>query len=402
MFIDHKANPGYFYSRFKRIISPIILLLLILPGCNQKMGNHITEKNGCNLVISGYGPEGKVEIKTETVLTGLEVPWSIAFLPDGDALVTERPGRLRLVRDIYNNAQLIPEPVITVQTAATAEGGLMGIALHPDFENNRLFYMYITTFEGDDIYNKVERYRLSENNTSAQSDRIIYREISAARIHDGGRIHFGPDGMLYIGTGDASKSDRSQEPQNPNGKLLRLTPEGEIPDDNPINDSPAWLTGIRNTQGFDWPGDNSVVWLVDHGPTGERLRFGHDEVNVARAGDNLGWPPIYGCEIQDDMIPPILTWKDAVPPGGAAIYTGDAIPEWKGNLIVGTLRSRHLHRVVIENNELVNHEVYLQDEFGRLREVIMGNDGELYITTSNCDGRGNCPEEGDKILRITR
>ena len=402
MFFNHKANTGTLSRQVQRFFIPTILLFIIITGCNQKMGNHIAKGNGCNLVESGYGPEGRVEIKTETVVTGLEVPWAIAFLPDGDALVTERPGRLRLVKDIYNNAQLTPQPVITVQTATTAEGGLLGITLHPDFENNRLFYMYVTTFEGNETYNKVERYRLSENNSSAQSDRIIYREISAARIHDGGRIHFGPDGMLYIGTGDASKSGRSQEPENPNGKLLRLTPEGEIPGDNPVNGSAAWLTGIRNTQGFDWPGDASVVWLVDHGPSGERLRFGHDEVNVARAGDNLGWPPIYGCEIQGDMIPPVLTWEKSVPPGGAAIYTSNAIPEWEGNLIIGTLRSRHLHRVVIENNNLVSHEVYLQDEYGRLRDVIMGNDGELYITTSNCDGRGTCPDEGDKILRITR
>jgi glucose/arabinose dehydrogenase len=212
--------------------------------------------------------------------------------------------------------------------------------------------------------------------------------------------------MLYVGTGDARDPDRSQDPQDPAGKLLRLTPDGAIPEDNPVAGSPAVLTGIRNTQGWDWPdaADAGTIWLTDHGPSGELGRRGHDEVSVARPGDNLGWPTIYGCEAAAGLVTPGLTWEEAAPPGGAAVYTGSAIPEWQGSLLIGTLGAEHLHRVVIEDGRVVRHEGYFAggDGFGRLRDVVMGPDGELYVTTSNCDGRGDCPPEGDRILRITR
>jgi aldose sugar dehydrogenase len=164
------------------------------------------------------------------------------------------------------------------------------------------------------------------------------------------------------------------------------------------------LMGIRNTQGWDWPDqtDASTIWLTDHGPSGERLRFGHDEVHIAKANDNLGWPDIYRCEKQEGLLTPVITWKDAVPPGGAAIYTGNAIPEWKGSLLIGTLGSRHLQRVVIENNAVSTNEVYFRNEPGRIREVIMSPGGDLFITTSNCDGRGSCPGTKDSIIRIAK
>src|SRR5690606_11806311 len=146
------------------------------------------------------------------------------------------------------------------------------------------------------------------------------------------------------------------------------------------------------TQGFDWR-DRETLYVTDHGHSGERMRRAHDEVNVARAGDNLGWPGIYSCESREGMVSPSLTFEEALPPGGAAVYTGDAIPEWKGSLLIGTLGSRHLHRVVFDSREprrVDQHEVYLRSTYGRLREVLMGPDGHLYVTTSNCDGRGSC------------
>ncbi len=384
----------------------LILLLFLITGtaCDQPVKNEEPTNKDCTLVENGFGPAGRVNIKVETVVTNLEVPWAIAFLPNGDALVTERPGRLRLVRDIYVNAQLATSPVADVETGFTSEGGLLGIALHPDFKRNRLFYMYITVSTNGGLQNKVEQWKLSNDGSSAQFDKVIYEGIAGASYHDGGRIRFGPDGMLYAGTGDAGNPDLSQKVQSPNGKILRLTPEGDIPDDNPFDDSPAFVMGIRNTQGFDWPDATKAgnMWIVDHGPSGEMGRTGHDEVNIASAGDNLGWPTIYGCEQESSMKPPILTWEKAVPPGGAAIYTGNAIQEWKGSLIMGTLGSRHLHRVVVQNGNVSMHEVYLQNEYGRLREVIMGSDGELYVATSNCDGRGECPEEQDMIIRISK
>ena len=399
-------------------IAALALSLLAPAACNQQTSEPspsaespsatpIPDASGepspearCELVESGFGPVGTVDVRAETVVNGLEVPWGLAFLPRGDLLVTERPGRLRLVR----SGTLLPTPLATIETGSTSEGGLLGLALHPEFAANRLFYLYVTTAGARGVSNRVERWRLSDDGTGAERDRIIFDGIAASRFHNGGQLRFGPDEMLYVGTGDARVPSMSQDAQNPNGALLRLTPEGAIPDDNPTPGSPVFLSGIRNTQGWDWPDptDASLVWLTDHGPSGETGRRGHDEVSIARAGDNLGWPTIYGCEEQSAFVTPILTWEEAAPPGGAAIYTGSAIPEWTGDLIIGTLGSRHLHRVVIENGQLAQHEGYFAGEFGRLREVIMGPDDELYVTTSNCDGRGRCPASGDQILRITR
>ena len=354
----------------------------------------------CTLVEEGFGPQGTTDVRAEEVVSGLVVPWGLAFLPGGGLLVTERPGRLRLVE----KGQLQPSPVATVATARTSEGGLLGLALHPDFASNRLFYLYYTTEKEDGAVNRVERWRLADDRRSASRDTMIVDDIPAATFHNGGRLRFGPDGLLYIGTGDARSPNNAQDRSSLAGKLLRLTPEGQVPEDNPFPDNPAFLTGVRNTQGFDWT-RSSTLWLTDHGPSGELGRTGHDEVNVARAGDNLGWPAIYGCQSQSGMVTPALTWDSAVPPGGAAIYTGDAIPEWQGDLIIGTLGSRHLHRVAFaDDGALQHHSVYLQggppEGLGRIRTVKMSPDGALYVMTSNCDGRGTCPPGQDRIFRI--
>jgi glucose/arabinose dehydrogenase len=358
----------------------------------------------CTLVTNGLGPTGTVSVRTETVVTGLEVPWAIAFLPNGDWLVTERPGRIRLIR----NGQLVPTPVVTIAVASTSEGGLLGLALHPDFAKNRLFYVYVSVTSTGAPVNRVLRWKLSDDGLSATQDRVIFDLIPAAAVHDGGRLHFGPDGMLYVGTGDARQPSLAQDPASPSGKLLRLTPDGEVPADNPTKGSPVFLLGLRNTQGFAWR-DPNTLYVVDHGPSGELNRRAHDEVNVAKAGENLGWPTIYSCEAQPGLVTPSLTWETAVPPGGAAIYTGSDIPEWKGSLLMGVLGSRHLHRVVFDDTDtrrVKQHEVYFQGDppngFGRLREVTMGPDGFLYVTTSNCDGRGTCPVDKDRILRVRR
>jgi len=358
-----------------------------------------SQSQNCILVESGFGPQGSVEVRAEEVVSGLEVPWGIGFLPNGDILVTERLGRLRLVRD----GQLQPEPVATIATSASGEGGLLDLELHPDFASNRQFYLYYTSDKSGAPVNRVERWTLAQDGRRASPDTVILDDIPAARFHNGGRLRFGPDGMLYIGTGDARDPDSSQDRNSLAGKILRLTPEGEIPADNPFPDNPVFVTGIRNTQGWDWP-EESTLWVSDHGPSGELGRTGHDEVSAATAGDNLGWPTIYRCQSQAGLVTPAITWRNALPPGGAAIYTGDAIPEWQGSLIVGALGAELLTRVELDpdSGQVQRHEVYFQNELGRLRDVMMGPDGELYVTTSNCDGRGNCPPEKDKILRITR
>lgn len=381
----------------------IIMLFSFFQACSQSDQEN-PEGPDCMYIESGFGPEGTANVTIETVVTGLEVPWGIAFLPNGDLLVTERPGRLRLVKNYESGAFLVAEPVATINTASTSEGGLLGIALHPDFKSNRLFYMYITVEEDGNTTNQIEQWKLSDDGTSASREKVIYGNIAAARNHNGGRIAFGPDGMLYAGTGDATEPDNSQNIDSPNGKLLRFTPDGTIPDDNPVAGNPMFIMGIRNTEGWDWPSENDAgtLWLTDHGPSGEMMHFGHDEVNVARKNDNLGWPTIYKCQDEKGMLPPVITWDNAMPPGGAAIYTGDKIPEWKGSLLIGTLGSEHLQQVEIQNGKVASHAVYFLNEYGRLREVIMSPENDLYITTSNCDGRGNCPSDGDKILRVVK
>lgn len=353
----------------------------------------------CKLVQNGFGAAGQVDVRVEEVVTGLDVPWGIAFLPNNDMLVSERAGRVRLIQ----NGNLRPQAIATINVSDRGEGGLLGIATHPDVANNRFFYVYFTADNSGTPVNRVERWQLSQDGLSATRDRIILDNIPVAQFHNGGRIRFGSDGMLYVGTGDARDPDLSQDVNSLAGKILRVTPDGAVPADNPFAGSPVYILGIRNTQGFDWI-NASTLWVSDHGPSGELGRSGHDKVSVAKAGDNLGWPTTYRCESQQGLVTPAIVWQQALPPGGAAIYTGDAIPEWQGSFIVAALRAEHLQRVVIDpqTNQVQLHEVYLQGEQGRLREAIMGPDGELYVTTSNCDGRGSCPPQQDKILRITR
>lgn len=378
----------------------LLALGALQPSCASKPA--AAQDPNCILVASGVGPAGTVNVKAETVVAGLEVPWGIAFLPGGDMLVTERPARVRLVR----GGQLMP-PVAQLSIKSGGEGGLLGIAAHPDFAGTRFFYLYMTDTTGGSAANRVERWKLAPDGLSAALDRVILAGIPAAQFHDGGRLRFGPDGMLYVGTGDARQPDLAQSMTSLAGKILRITPDGGIPADNPFPGSPIFVLGIRNTQGFDWR-DGATLLVTDHGPSGDTGRSGHDEVNVARAGANLGWPGIYSCESRSGMVTPALTWEQAVPPGGAAIYTGDAIPEWKGSLLVGVLGAEHLHRVVFDaaSARVTLHEAYFRGAppqgFGRLREVIMGPDKQLYVTTSNCDGRGDCPADKDRILRITR
>ena len=358
-----------------------------------------TQPGGCTLVENGYGPKGQVKVRVEEVVTGLEVPWGITFLPNNEMLVTERPGRVRLVK----NGKLLPQAVATIDVSDSGEGGLLGIAAHPNFVSNRFFYVYFTANIQGSSMNRVERFRLSPDGMKASRDRTIIDKIPVARFHNGGRIRFGPDGMLYIGTGDARDPNLSQDSKSLAGKILRVTPDGKVPVDNPFSGNPVYITGIRNTQGFDWV-NPSTLWVSDHGPSGELGRSGHDKVSVAKAGNNLGWPTTYRCESEPGLVLPAIVWEQALPPGGAAIYTGSAIQEWKGSFIVAALRAEQLQRVVIDpqSGQVQQHEIYLEYQQGRLREAVMGPDGELYVTTSNCDGRGRCPPELDKILRITR
>ncbi len=373
-----------------------ILLALLLCSCQYIPRATLDDGDSAACVYERsptFGPAGTVPVRAETVVSGLEVPWGVVFLPGGDLIISERPGRLRLVR----GGKLVPAPIATLQTGEAAEGGLLSIALHP--RDPSLLYLYVTV---PGPANRVERWRLAPDHASAQRDKVIFAGIKSGPFHNGGRIKFGPDGMLWIGTGDARTPDLAQDPQSPNGKILRLTPDGEPAPGNPIAGNPLFALGVRNCEAFDWL-DPATLILADHGPSGEMLRSGNDEVDVATAGANLGWPGIYGCQQHQGWVSPVLAFKEAMPPGGAVFYRGDAIPEWKDSFLIGTLKSKHLHRVVLDaSHRVTKHEVYFLSQLGRIRDVVVSPDGALYLTTSNCDSRGDCPPEKDKLVRVLR
>lgn len=351
----------------------------------------------CTLVPPpGWGPSGTIPIRTEVVARGLEVPWALAWLPDGTLLVTERAGR---VRQIAEDGTLVTEPVARLPLVATGEGGLLGLAVAPDFRTSRRFFLYVTTAEGGRSRNRVERW-IWPKGKAARLDRVILDDIPSARFHDGGRLRFGPDGLLYVATGDAGQPTSSRDPQSPSGKLLRITEDGAPAPGNPGEQSAVYLRGLRNLQAFDWLGEGRLV-VADHGPSGELGRRAHDEVSVVRAGDDLGWPAQDACTPVAGTVLPVLSFETAAPPGGLARYTGKTIAAWKGSVLVAALGSRNLLRLELtDDGRLVRHEVYLQDAHGRLRDANMGPDGHLYLTTSNCDGRGQCGPEKDVILRV--
>lgn len=403
--IDHVKRSPLF-----RLFIRMSLVMLIAPACGvQSDGNgdddevvSSTFSDQCERVESGYGSKGKTALRVERIVSGLTVPWGIAFLSQSEFLVSERPGLVRLVR----NGSLVTEPVVRIPSVASRrEGGLLGIALHPQFRNNRYLYVYFTGESDGREVNRVARYKLSENWQSAIFDRIILDGIEAGVFHDGGRIRFGPDGMLYVGTGDARQPDLAQDMNSKSGKILRITPDGGVPGDNPFPANPVFILGVRNVQAFDWFSDRTLI-VADHGPTGELGRSGHDEVTAVSPGDNLGWPDTWSCQSKEGITRPFLVWQDALPPGGLEYYTGKFIPEWTGSAIIASLRSENLIRVSFETLggqvRMKSHEVYLQDTYGRLREVVQAPDGSLYVTTSNCDGRGQCGPTRDSVLRITK
>jgi glucose/arabinose dehydrogenase len=348
----------------------------------------------CTYVDEAWGPAGEVEIDVQVVAEGLATPWGLDWLPDGRMLLTERDGRISVVDGG------VVTPVGTVDVTSSGEGGLLGLAV----QNATTFFVYATV-DGGGLRNQVQRWTLAGD--QATFDAVVVDDIAARQFHNGGRIRI-HDGHLIIGTGDAGLPSRSQDPSDPAGKVLRVTLDGAPAADNPDPSSPVYVLGVRNTQGFDWLPDGRMV-ITDHGPSGlpaEDGRSDHDEVTLASAGDNLGWPTIYACEEGEGLLTPSITFGDAMPPGGAALYTGTEIPEWQGDLLIGVMGfsagTPHLHRLRLsDNGNVLVSEVYLSGTWGRLREVVMGPDGGLYVTTSNCDGRGTCGD-GDRILRIGR
>ena len=353
---------------------PIVLVLvLLLAGC----GGHPRP--------TGERPGG---IRVDVVATGLEVPWEIAFLPEGGALITERPGRIRL---LASDGRLQRDPVANVEVSAEGEGGLMGLALDPEFADNELVYLYFTTAEGM----KLERWRYSGGRLTREA--LLVSDLEAGPNHDSGRIAFGPDDRLYVATGDAGSPELAQDDGSLNGKYLRLTPaqyrgDGEV--------RPEIVSkGHRNPQGLDWqPGTGRLI-STEHGPSGGDGPQGFDEINEILPGRNYGWPQVYG-EDHEGFEAPLRVYEEAIAPSGATFVEREG-SRWTGDYVFATLRGEALYRLRCDGDRIVDEEVLLEGDFGRLRTVVEGPDGALYVLTSNRDGRGSPDDADDRILRVT-
>jgi glucose/arabinose dehydrogenase len=324
--------------------------------------------------------------KVTTVATGLEVPWEIGFLPDGRALITERPGRVRL---LLPDGKLSPKSVAEVDVVADGEGGLLGLAVDPDFERNSFIYLYRTTERG----NEVARYRL--DGTRLREQATIVQDIPAGPIHDGGRIRFGPDRKLYISTGEAGDGSRAQDENSLGGKFLTLTPDAYRGDGG---EPQIFSTGHRNAQGFDWQPKTGLLLSTEHGPSGGDGPHGFDELNVVRKGGNYGWPEVYGKD-HGAFIAPVAVYDQAIAPSGGSFVTkpGSA---WTGDFIFGALIGEQMRRIRLKDGRVVLNERLFPGKYGRIRDVVEGPDGALYALTSNRDGRGSVRSGDDKLLRI--
>jgi len=338
-------------------------------------------------------------LSTEAVLRGLEAPWAIDFAPDGRIFLTERPGRIRIARD----GQLQTAPWMTLEVADVSEAGLLGLALDPQFAQNRFVYVAYTYRSATGrLVNRLVRLRDDPATGRGTLDRVLMDEVAGAPNHDGGRVRFGPDGRLYWTMGDAQQQDLAQDRASPNGKILRLNADGTIPGDNPLPNSPVYSVGHRNPQGLSWQPGTRRLYATEHGPSGGQGCC-RDEVNYIEPGGNYGWQVITGDERRDGMLPPVihsgtsLTWA----PGGAAFVSRGP---WAGSLVFTGLRGQALYRVVLDPNDprkVVNFETLFERQFGRLRDVVEGPDGALYILTSNRDRRGSPAPDDDRVIRLT-
>jgi glucose/arabinose dehydrogenase len=378
---------------FGRAVLLAVLLALLFTACDRTNKERGENGNDFEPITTGTGekteettgPVGtRVErVEVSTLVTDLDVPWSFAFLPDGDALVTERDtGRLLRVSPSgdVREIQTLPE-------GGSGEGGLLGVAVSPDYEEDRYVYAYYTTEED----NRVVRFRPGER------PEPILTGIPVNTYHDGGRIKFGPDGTLYVSTGDAGDSSNSQNRNSLGGKILRIEPDGSVPPDNPFPGNPVYTYGHRNVEGLAWDA-NGQLYASEFGQST------WDEVNRIEAGENYGWPEVEGRGGEDlGYVDPITVWPTSeASPSGAEIMVGGAIPQWEGDLFVTALRGERLWRLELDGRgDVVEREKLLDHEVGRVRDVAQAPDGSLWVSTSNHDTYGSpVSAQDDRILRL--
>jgi len=383
--------PGSTHESMGRMLLLAVLIALLCAACDRSTEER--GENGKDFRPITTGREEKTEettgrasverVEVSTLVTNLEVPWSFAFLPDGDALVTERDsGRLLRISSSgdVREIQTLPE-------GGSGEGGLLGVAVSPDYEEDHYVYAYYTT--ADDY--RVVRFRLG-----AKPEPIL-TGIPVNTYHDGGRIKFGPDRMLYVSTGDAGDSSNSQNRTSLGGKILRIESDGSVPSDNPFPGNPVYSYGHRNVEGLAWDAEGQLY----------ASEFGEntwDEVNRIEPGENYGWPEVEGKGGEElGYVDPITVWPTSeASPSGAEIMIDGSIPQWEGDLFVTALRGERLWRLELNGlGEVVKREKLLDGEVGRVRDVVQAPDGSLWVSTSNHDTYGSpVSEQDDRILRL--
>jgi glucose/arabinose dehydrogenase len=351
-------------------------------------------------------------LETTTFASGLEVIWALDFASDGRLFLTERPGRIRVVGA---GGTLEPQPWATLDVVHEGESGLMGLALHPNFPTEPWVYVMYTARTPDGMENRVSRIR--EVGGRGGEEEILLGGIPVAGNHSGGTLRFGPDGMLYIAAGDTFDRDRATNLDDLAGSVLRLTPQGAVPPDNPFPGNPIWAYGVRNPHGLDFQPGTGQLFAADHGPSGEDGARAHDRLIILEAGRHHGWPAVIGAAGDARYVDPFLTFVPASPPGDLRFYDADLMPELRGDLFVSVLGftpvgAQNLMRVRFQDPadplRVTAIERWFNDEagnpvYGRLRGLAVGPDGALYVGTSNRDGRsfGRTPDpQDDRILRI--
>jgi glucose/arabinose dehydrogenase len=379
---------------WRSLAAILIGLLSTIIGCTGQVNSPPVQPS----VL--YKSDDSAIINVQDFVTNLDVPWEMVFVPDGRIFITERPGKISVVKD----GKLQDEPWLSLDVAALGEGGLLGMALDPDFTNNHYVYIAQTYLSDvDKIRNRLLRLREDPATGKGIIDKVLLEGAAGNVFHDGGRVKFGPDGKLYWTLGEAGNPELAQDLKSLNGKILRINPDGTIPSDNPFTGSPVYSYGHRNPEGLAWQPGTGRLYATEHGPSGGFYGEGQDEVNYIEAGKNYGWPVIHGSETREGMINPIIQSgeSDTWAPSGATFVSGGP---WDGSMLFAGLRGETLYRLTIDKNDprkVISFDKYLTGQYGRLRDVVQDPDGALYIITNNTDGRGNPRPGDDRILRIT-
>lgn len=322
----------------------------------------------------------------QIIATHLEQPWALDFADDR-IFITEKIGKIRVVKSDV----MLDEPLATLRTANIFDGGLLGIAVHPNFTNNHFLYVYYTYEEDEKLWNKI--LKITEFQDKLKDASTILDKIPGSKFNNGGVIKFGPDNKLYVATG--ADSEYSHDAQNLNllsGKILRLNDDGSIPSDNPFPDSPVFSYGHSNLRGMTWDKSGSL-YVTELGPSK------NDEINLVVKGQNYGWPE-QQCIGDEKFVNALLCYDPAIEPGGIVYYLGDKL-DFKNDMIMASMKPENLDRLKI-NEGKVEYQKSILSGLGRIRDVNEGPDGYLYIITSNTDGKAFPDSSDDKLVRILR